>query len=58
MSGVTLSYRQIDQVRLIDLKQLFPATKNEKERDLKKSGKSFLNLIPVTETYLNAKVTI
>jgi hypothetical protein len=61
MSGVILSYQQTDQVKLlcrIDLKQLFPATKKRERGRFEKSGKPFLNLIPVTETYLNAKVTI
>jgi hypothetical protein len=45
MSGVTLSYRQIDQVKLlcrIDLKQLFPATKKRERERFEKKWEAFL----------------
>ena len=45
MSGVILSYRQIDQVKLlcrIDLKQLFPATKKRERERFEKKWEAFL----------------
>jgi len=45
MSGVILSYQQIDQVRLqckIDLKQLFPTTKKRERGRFEKKWEAFL----------------
>ena len=45
MSGVILSYRQIDQIKLlcrIDLKQLFPATKKRERERFEKKWEAFL----------------
>ena len=45
MSGVILSYQQIDQVKLlcrIDLKQLFPATKKRERERFEKKWEAFL----------------
>ncbi|MCD4762446.1 MAG: hypothetical protein K8R28_00320 [Desulfobacterales bacterium] len=49
MSGVILSYRQIDQVKLqckIDLKQLFPATKKRERERFEKKWNAFVESDP------------
>ena len=52
MSGVILSYRQIDQVKLqcrIDLKQLFPAIEKRKRERFENKWKDFLEFDPCND---------
>ena len=58
MSGVILSYRQIDQIKLlcrIDLKQLFPATKKRERERFEKKWKAFLESDPCNNEIFELK---
>ena len=58
MSGVILSYRQIDQIKLlcrIDLKQLFPATKKRERERFEKKWEVFLESDPCNNEIFELK---
>jgi hypothetical protein len=61
MSGVILSYRQIDQVKLqckIDLKQLFPATKKREKERFEKKWNAFVESDPCNNEIFERKVDL
>ena len=58
MSGVMLSYQQIDQVKLqcrIDLKKLFPSTKKRERERFEKKWKAFLESDPCNNEIFELK---